>query len=69
MRSAVRRMLLAGCALLLTAVPLAARDTVPNPDLRLGRTETPAPDTRDDNILVQGFEPRRSRPRDGSAST
>jgi hypothetical protein len=56
MQLVVRRLLLAVCALLLFVAPLSAKDNVPNPDLILGRSAPPAPATRDDNILVQGFE-------------
>lgn len=55
MQPVVRRLLLAICALLLAA-PLAAKDNLDNPDLSLGRTAPPAAATRDDNVLVEGFE-------------
>ncbi|MDO9693753.1 MAG: choice-of-anchor J domain-containing protein [Candidatus Latescibacteria bacterium] len=56
MQPVARRLLLAICALLLLATPLAAKDNLDNPDLSLGRTAPPAAATRDDNILVEGFE-------------
>ncbi len=56
MQLVVQRLLLAVCVLLLFVAPLAAKDNPSNPDLSQGRTAPPAAATRDDNVLVQGFE-------------